>query len=85
MNVLDALMEDIIMSNLNHTMIVKINKNTRVLRYTHILEKSTNLKKLRSSVSISAIFGFDTRASNNSLLFTPLRNKSHPVKRESQW
>lgn len=74
-NVLGALMKDIIMSDLNSIEVVTIKRSIGVLRYTHILEKPTNLKKLRNSVNKSAIFSFGTRASNNILFLAPPKNK----------
>lgn len=72
---LGVLMEDILVSNLNNTVIVTVKRSTRVLRQTHVLEKLMNPNKLRSSVNKSMIFGFGTRANNNSLLLIMPRNK----------
>lgn len=54
-NVLDALMKNIIMSNMNNTVIITVNKNANGLG-APVGQKPTKLEKLKDSINNSAIF-----------------------------
>lgn len=55
-DVFGTFIEDIIMSDLNGTLIVMTNNNGMTLRSTHFFKKPLKLYKLLSSVSKSIIF-----------------------------
>ena len=55
LNVLDAFMKKIIISNMNNTMIITMNKNANGLG-APVGQKSTKLEKLKGSINNSTIF-----------------------------
>ena len=55
LNVLNAFMKNIIMSNMNNTVIITMNKNANGLG-APVGQKSTKLEKLKDSINNSTIF-----------------------------
>ena len=67
LNVFGAIMENIIVSNLNNTLMVTMNRSRTKERDTHISKKPAESKKFLSSIGQCTIFSFGTRASSNRL------------------
>ena len=70
LNVLGAFMEDIIMSNVNSTMIVTINRSGRRLWSIHVSQEPAKLDKLAGGVGKSTILSLSTGMGNHILLLT---------------
>ena len=68
LNVLGAFMEDIIMSNVDSTMIVTINRNGSGLWSIHVSQEPAKLDKLVGGVGKSTILSLDTGTGNHVLL-----------------
>ena len=70
LNVLGAFMEDIIMSNVDSTMIVTINRNGSGLWSIHVSQEPAKLDKLVGGVGKSTILSLSTKMGNHILLLT---------------
>jgi hypothetical protein len=70
LDMFSALVKNIIVSNLNGTLIVTMDGRTAKQRDTYIGKKPVQPKKFGSSVSKCTIFNFNAR-SNNRLFLTP--------------
>ena len=70
LNVLGAFMEDIIMSNVDSTMIVTINRSGRRLWSIHVSQEPAKLDKLAGGVGKSTILSLSTGMGNHILLLT---------------
>ena len=68
LNVLDAFMEDIIMSNVDSTMIVTIKRSGSRLWSIHVSQEPAKLDKLTSGVGKGTILSLSTRTGNHILL-----------------
>ena len=75
LNVLGALMKNIIMGNVNSTMIVAVNRSTGGLGSTHVSQESTKPKEFRGGIGKSTVLSFITGTSNNRLFFASPRDK----------
>ena len=67
LNVLDALTKNIIMSNMNNTMIITVNKNANGLG-APVGQKPTKLEKLKGSINNNTIFYLGIGIGNDWLL-----------------
>ena len=68
LNVLDAFMEDIIMSNVDSTTIVIIKRSGSGLWSIHVIQEPVKPDKLASSVGKGTILSLSTRTGNHILL-----------------
>jgi hypothetical protein len=75
LNVLGTLMKDIIMSNVNSTTVVTVNRSTGVLRSTYVNQEPTKLEEFRGGIGKSTVLSFSTRTSNNKLFLATPRDK----------
>ena len=75
LNVLDAFMEDIIMSNVDSTTIVTIKRSGSGLWSIHVSQEPAKLDKLTSGVGKGTILSLSTGTGNHILLLTTLRDK----------
>ena len=75
LDVFSSFMEDIIVSNMNGTLVVTIKGSSRGCRHIQILKKSSKPKELRCCISKGAIFCFSTGAGHKSLFLTSPRNQ----------
>ncbi|GMP43469.1 hypothetical protein CsSME_00012818 [Camellia sinensis var. sinensis] len=75
LNVLGAIMKNIIVSNLKSTVIVTKEGSSARGSNTHVSKKPTKPEKLLSSISKGTVFGFGTRTSSKRLFLTAPRNK----------
>ena len=75
LNVLGAFMEDIIMSNVDSTMIVTINRNGSGLWSIHVSQEPAKLDKLAGGVGKSTILSLSTGTGNHILLLAAPRDK----------
>ena len=69
LNVLDAFMEDIIMSNVDSTTIVIIKRSGSGLWSIHVIQELVKPDKLVGSVGKGTILSLSTRTGNHILLF----------------
>ena len=67
LNVLDALLKNIIMGN--------VNRSTGSLRSTHVSQEPTKLEEFRGGIGESMVLSFSTRTSNNKLFLVTLRDR----------
>jgi hypothetical protein len=74
-NVLGALMKNIIMSNVNSTMIIAVNRSTGGLGSTHVSQEPTKLEEFWGGISESTVLSFSTGTSNNGLFLAMPRDK----------
>jgi hypothetical protein len=73
LNVLDVLMKNIIMRNVNSTMVVTVNRSASGLRSIHVSQEPTKPEEFRGSINKSTVLSFSTEVSNNKLLLaTPI-------------
>ena len=72
LNVLGAFMEDIIMSNVDSTMIVIIKRSVSGLWSIHVNQKLAKPDKLASGVGKGMILSLSTRTGNNIMLLATL-------------
>ena len=70
LNVLGAFMEDIIMSNVDSTMIVTIDRSGSGLWSIHVSQEPAKLDKLAGGVGKSTILSLSTGMGNHILLLT---------------
>ena len=75
LDVFAPFMEDIIVSNMNDTLVVTIKRNSRGSGYTKVLKKPSWPKELRCDIYKGTIFCFSTRAGHKGLFLTSPRNK----------
>ena len=75
LNVLDAFMEDIIMSNVDSTMIVTIKKSGSGLWSIHVSQEPAKPDKLTGGVGKDTILSLNTRTGNHILLLATPRDK----------
>ena len=75
LNVLGALVKNIIMGNLNSTTIVIVNRSTGGLGSTHISQEPTKSEEFEGGISESTVLSFSIGTSNNKLFFATPRNK----------
>ena len=75
LNVLGAFMEDIIMSNVDSTMIVIIKRSVSGLWSIHVNQKLAKPDKLASGVGKGTILSLSTRTGNNIMLLATLWDK----------
>ena len=68
LNVFGAFMEDIVMSNVDSTMIIIIKRSGSRLWSIHVSQKPSKLDKLTGGVSKSTILSLDTGTGNYVLL-----------------
>ena len=74
-NVLGALMKNIIMGNVNNTMIITVNRSTGGLGSTHVSQKPAKLEEFRGGIGESTVLSFNTGTSNNRLFLVTPRDK----------
>ena len=72
LNVLGAFMEDIIISNIDSTMIVIIKRSVSGLWSIHVNQKLAKPDKLASGVGKGTILSLSTRTGNNIMLLATL-------------
>ena len=70
LNVLGALMEDIVMSNVDSTMIITIKRSYSGLLSIHVCQEPLKPNKLIGGVSKSTILNLGTGMGNHVLLLT---------------
>ena len=75
LNVLGVFMEDIIMSNVDSTMIVTIKRSGSGLWSIHVNQEPTKPNKLVGGVGKGTILSLGTRMGNHILLLTTPRDK----------
>jgi hypothetical protein len=75
LNVLGALMKNIIMGNVNSTTIVAVNRITGGLGRTHVSQELTKPKEFRGGIGESTVLSFSTGTSNNRLFLATPRDK----------
>lgn len=75
LDMLSAIIEDIVMCNLNSTLVVTIKIGASRMRNSHIRKKPIKPHKLLSSVSKSTTLSLSTRMSNKSLLLVTPSNE----------
>ncbi|GMP60350.1 hypothetical protein CsSME_00023252 [Camellia sinensis var. sinensis] len=75
LNVLGAIMKNIIVSNLKSTVIVTKEVSSTRGGNTHVSKKPTKPEKLLSSISQSTVFGLGTGTSSKRLFLAAPRNK----------
>jgi hypothetical protein len=78
LNVLGALMKNIIMGNVNSTTIIAVNRSTGGLGSTHVSQEPTKLEEFRGGIGKSTVLSFSTGTSNNRLFLTTPRDKRGP-------
>ena len=81
LDVFSPFMEDIIVSNMNDTLVVTIKRNSRGCRHTYILKKPSKPKELRCDISKSTIFCFSTGTGHMSLFLDLPRNQRRTKKK----
>ena len=82
LDVFSPFMEDIILSNLNGTLVVTIKRNSRGCRHTYILKKPSKPKELRCDISKSTIFCFSTGVGYNGLFFLRQEIREEPRRKQ---
>ena len=75
LNVLGVLMKNIIMGNVNSTMIVTVNKSTGGLGSTHISQEPTKPEEFSGGFVENTVFNFSIGTSNNGLFLATPRDK----------
>ena len=75
LNVLGALMEDIIMNNVNSTTIVTIKRSGSGLWSIYVNQEPAKLDKVAGGVGKGTILSLSTRTGNHMLLLTTPRDK----------
>ena len=75
LNMLNAFMEDIIMSNVDSTTIVTIKRNGSGLRSIHVSQKPAKSNKLASGVGKGTILCLNIGTGNHILLLAAPRDK----------
>ena len=75
LDVFNPFMEDIIMRNMNDTLVVTIKRSSRGCRHTYILKKPSKPKELKCGISKGTVFCFSTRAGQNGLILASPRNQ----------
>ena len=75
LNVLGALMKNIIMSKVNSTTVVTVKMSVDGLRSTHVSQELTKSEEFRGSIGKSMVLSFSTRASNNKLFLVTPKDK----------
>ena len=75
LNMLGVFVEDIIMSNINSTMIVTIKRSGSGLRNIHVSQEPAKPNKLASGVGKGTILSLSTGTRNHILLLTAPRDK----------
>ena len=75
LDVFSPFMEDIIVSNMNSTLVVIIKGSSRGCGHNQILKKPSQPKELRYGISKSTIFCFNTGTGHKSLFLTSPRNQ----------
>ena len=75
LNMLGAFVEDIIMSNVDSTMIVTIKRSGNGLRSIHVSQESAKPNKLASGVGKGTILSLSTGTGNHILLLAAPRDK----------
>jgi hypothetical protein len=80
LNMLGALMENIIMRNLNSTMVVTMYDSRQRMCKTHIFQQPAKSKKFRDSINQSTVLYLSARARHNMLFLTAPGNKRVPQK-----
>ena len=75
LNVLGALMKNIIMGNVNSTTIVAVNRSTSGLGSTHVSQEPTKPEEFRGGIGESTVLSFSTETSNNRLFLATPRDK----------
>ncbi|KAA0063737.1 hypothetical protein E5676_scaffold107G00460 [Cucumis melo var. makuwa] len=71
----DALMEHVIVSNLNGITSITVKNSCRLLRYSYTSKEPTEPENFKSCINKSTIFLFGARARNNTLLLTSPRDE----------
>ena len=75
LNVLGALMKNIIMGNVNSTMIIIVNRSTSGLGSTHVSQEPAKPEEFRGGIGESTVLSFSTGMSNNRLFLATPRDK----------
>ncbi|GMQ05312.1 hypothetical protein CsSME_00050391 [Camellia sinensis var. sinensis] len=78
LNMFGAIMKNIIVSNLNGTLIVTIERGRIRRRNTHISKEPAKPEKFLSSISKSSVFSFGARAGSEGLFFATPSKKRVP-------
>ena len=74
LDVFSPFMEDIIVSNMNDTLVIIIKRSGIGCRQTILKKPSSKLEEFRCSINKGMIFHFSTRVSHNGLFLTSLRD-----------
>ena len=75
LNVLGVLMKNIIMGNVNSTMIITVNRSTSGLGSTHVSQEPAKPEEFRGGIGESTVLSFSTGMSNNKLFLAMSRDK----------
>ena len=75
LNVLGALMKNIIMDNVNSTTIITVNRSTGGLESTHVSQEPAKLEEFRDGIGESTVLSVSTGTSNNRLFLAMPRDK----------
>ena len=74
LNVFSPFMKDIIVSNMNGTLVIIIKGNDKGCGHTQIRKKPSQSKELRCGINKGMIFCFSTGAGHKGLFLTSPRN-----------
>ena len=75
LNMLGALMKNIIMGNVNSTTIITVNRSTGGLGSTHVSQEPAKPEEFRGGIGESTVPSFSTGTSNKRLFLITPRDK----------